>query len=166
MKQLWAPWRMTYIQDAVGNENDNACIFCAKSQAETSEDQKNLVIYRGSYCFIMMNLYPYNTGHLLIAPYQHTGTLTQIPAETAQELFALTQKSEAALTEALHPHGFNLGMNLGKIAGAGFPNHAHMHIVPRWEGDTNFMPVLADVKIMPEFMEQTYAKITAAFEKK
>ncbi len=156
---------MTYIQDAVGGDNADACIFCAKSQADPSEDAKNLVIYRGAYCFVMMNLYPYNTGHLLISPYQHTGTLTQIPPETAQELFALTQKSEAALTEALRPHGFNLGMNLGKIAGAGFPNHAHMHIVPRWEGDTNFMPVLADVKIMPEFMEQTYAKIMAAFSK-
>ena len=170
MKQLWAPWRMTYINAASADDAsvtqpaDEGCIFCTKPQHDPSEDPQQLILHRGVYCFIMMNLYPYNTGHLLIAPYQHTGSFAELPAATTAELTLLTQRSETACRAALNPDGFNLGMNMGRIAGAGFPDHVHMHLVPRWGGDTNFMPVIADVKVMPEFMQQTYDKIKAQLD--
>ena len=159
MQQLWAPWRMTYI----GHEDarDEGCIFDAKPQHDPSEDAEQLIVYRGTRCFVMMNLYPYNTGHLLIAPYAHLASLEYLPPETTAELMLLTQRCQAAIRTALNPDGFNLGINEGSIAGAGFPGHMHLHLVPRWSGDTNFMPVIADVKVMPEFLQQTYTKIRA-----
>ena len=160
MKQLWAPWRTVYINQAGGDtQHEEGCIFCLKPQADPAQDEAQLILHRGKLGFVMMNLYPYNTGHLLIAPYQHTGSLAQVPAETTAELMALTQACETAIRAALNPDGFNLGMNMGKVAGAGFPDHVHLHLVPRWNGDTNFMPVIGDVKVMPEFLQQTYAKI-------
>ena len=163
MQQLWAPWRMAYIdQAASGKDQDEGCIFCTKPQHDPAQDEEQLILHRGKLSFIMMNLFPYNTGHLLIAPYQHTGSLAQVPAATVAEVLLLTQHCETAIRTALNPDGFNLGMNMGKVAGAGFPDHVHMHLVPRWNGDTNFMPVIADVKIMPEFLQQTYTKIKAA----
>jgi ATP adenylyltransferase len=158
VQQLWAPWRMAYI----GQPQEDGCIFCTKPARDPAEDAEQLILHRGAHCFIMMNLYPYNSGHLLIAPYAHLGSLEALPVETTAEMMRLAQRSEHALRESLHPEGFNLGINEGKVAGAGFADHVHLHIVPRWNGDTNFMPVLADVKVMPEFLEQTYAKIHAA----
>jgi ATP adenylyltransferase len=160
MQQLWAPWRMTYI----GKEDtahDEGCIFDTKPQRDPAEDAEQLIMYRGERCFVMMNLYPYNTGHLLIAPYEHLASLEFLPPETTAELMLLTQRCQKAIRAALTPDGFNLGVNEGAIAGAGFPGHVHLHLVPRWGGDTNFMPVIADVKVMPEFLQQTYAKIRA-----
>ncbi len=170
MRQLWAPWRMVYInqentdQSHPGDTGQESCIFCAKPRHDPAEDAEQLIIHRGTLAFVMMNLYPYNTGHLLIAPYAHQGSLQYLDAATLAEMMLLTQRCEAAIRTALRPDGFNLGINEGKVAGAGFPDHVHLHLVPRWNGDTNFMPVLADVKVMPEFMQQTYAKIRAALE--
>jgi ATP adenylyltransferase len=163
MDVLWAPWRMIYINQAGGGptRSEEECIFCANPQRDPAQDAEQLILYRGENCFVMMNLYPYNTGHLLIAPYQHLSSLEFLPAATATELMLLTQRCQTALRGALNPDGFNLGVNEGKVAGAGFPGHVHLHIVPRWNGDTNFMPVIGDVKVMPEFLQQTYVKIRA-----
>lgn len=150
---------MTYIQRA---DEQPECIFCTKAQADPADDAANLILHRGKLAFAMMNLYPYNSGHLLVAPYAHKGSLEYLPARTLAEIMALTQKCERAIRAALHPDGFNLGINEGKVAGAGFADHVHLHIVPRWNGDTNFMPVLAEVKVMPELLQQTYAKLHAA----
>lgn len=159
MQQLWAPWRMVYINQP---DADEGCIFCTKPQRDPAQDAEQLILHRGKRCFIMMNLYPYNSGHLLIAPYEHLGSLELLPIKTTAELMLLTQRCETALRTALHPDGFNLGVNEGKVAGAGFAGHVHLHIVPRWNGDTNFMPVIGEVKVMPEFLQQTYEKIRAA----
>lgn len=156
MKQLWAPWRMTYIKDA-GSSDD--CIFDSKPAQDPAHDKEQLILYRGQRCFIMMNLYPYNSGHLLIAPYEHLASLELLPAKTIAEMMKLAQRCETAIRAAMNPDGFNLGINEGKVAGAGFAGHVHLHIVPRWDGDTNFMPVVGAVKVMPEFLEQTYDKI-------
>lgn len=154
MRQLWAPWRMAYI----GGETPRpGCIFCVK--ASESKDEENLILVRGETCFALMNLYPYNTGHLMIAPYAHVPGIQQMSADSLAEMMSLSQRLLGALQQALGPHGFNLGINQGEIAGAGIADHAHLHIVPRWSGDTNFMPVIADVKVMPEFLETTYQKI-------
>jgi ATP adenylyltransferase len=159
MQQLWAPWRMAYIDQATDKAADEGCIFCSKPQRDPAEDEAQLIVYRGARAFVMMNLYPYNTGHLLIAPYNHTGSLAALDEDTSHELFKLVQRCETACREALNPDGFNIGANLGRVAGAGFPDHVHFHVVPRWNGDTNFMPVIGDVKVMPEFLQQTYEKI-------
>lgn len=153
MRQLWAPWRMTYV----GGVAKPGCIFCVK--ANESKDEENFILVRGQTCFALMNLFPYNSGHLMIAPYAHVPSIQQMSVESLTEMMTLAQRLLDALQQALGPQGFNLGINQGEIAGAGIADHAHLHIVPRWSGDTNFMPVLADVKVMPEFLESTYQKI-------
>lgn len=147
---------MTYIG---GDTASHGCIFCEK--VAESDDEKNLILVRGETCFALMNLYPYNTGHLMIAPYAHVPSIQQMSVESLTEMMTLSQRLLGALQEALGAQGFNLGINQGAVAGAGIVDHAHLHIVPRWSGDTNFMPVLADVKVMPEFLESTYHKIRA-----
>ncbi len=162
MKQLWAPWRMAYIDQAAeagDAQKAEGCIFCDKPKVDPAQDADQLILHRGKYSFVMMNLYPYNSGHLLIAPYQHVGSLADLGVRYVENMMALTKHCETAIRQALNPDGFNLGANIGRVAGAGFPDHIHLHLVPRWNGDTNFMPVLADVKVMPEFLQQTYAKI-------
>ncbi len=166
MRQLWAPWRMAYIDNGNKDEKDGkggGCIFCIK--AKEARDEENLVLYRGERCFVIMNLYPYNNGHLMIAPYQHVPTIEQLKAPTLTEIMKTAQRSLAALREAMHPDGFNMGINQGKVAGAGIADHVHYHIVPRWEGDTNFMPVLADVKVMPDYLQNTYRQLWPLFNK-
>lgn len=155
MRQLWAPWRMTYVGG--GATSKPGCIFCAK--ASESKDEENLILVRGQTCFALMNLYPYNSGHLMIAPYAHVPSIQHMSVESLTEMMTLAQRLLAALQQALGPQGFNLGINQGEAAGAGIADHAHLHIVPRWSGDTNFMPVFADVKVLPEFLESTYQKI-------
>ena len=155
MRRLWAPWRMAYVGADSGSRP--TCIFCAK--AAEDRDEENLIVARGSTCFALLNLYPYNTGHLMIAPYAHAPSIQELNVETLTEIMTLAQRLLGALQEALNPQGFNLGINQGAIAGAGIADHAHMHIVPRWNGDTNFMPVVADVKVMPELLATTYQKI-------
>lgn len=157
MKRLWAPWRMTYIRGET--KPDDGCLFCTK--AAEANDEENLVLWRRSRCFVMMNLFPYNNGHLMIAPYVHEPSIMQLDASTLTDVMTTAQQCLAALDGAMTPAGYNLGINQGAVAGAGVADHVHLHIVPRWNGDTNFMPVLADVKVMPDFLANTYTQIRA-----
>ena len=159
MDTLWAPWRMPYIQDT---EPVPGCLFC--HHAREDDDERNLIVYRGELGFVMMNLYPYNSGHVMVVPYQHSGDFAELHPEVASAIMTLSQLTVRALTQALHPHGFNLGINQGTVAGAGIADHIHLHAVPRWNGDTNFMPVLADAKVMPELLSATAAKLRPVFE--
>ncbi|HLZ22564.1 MAG TPA: HIT domain-containing protein [Ktedonobacterales bacterium] len=161
MKRLWAPWRMTYID--AGDKTDAGCIFCTK--AAEHKDAKNLILHRSERCFVLMNLYPYNNGHLMIAPYVHVPSIEELDAPTLTDIMTTAQQSLAMLHAAIHPHGFNMGINQGTAAGAGIADHVHLHIVPRWNGDTNFMPVLADVKVMPDFLANTYRQLKAHWPK-
>ena len=150
---------MEYIR----SPKDDGCIFCEKS--ESKKDRDNLVLFRGKDAFVLMNLYPYNNAHLMVVPYQHTDTMDTLDSEERLELMDLLQKAIGALHGSCNPHGFNIGMNLGRVAGAGIDEHLHYHIVPRWNGDTNFMPVLGEVKIISQDLLQTKDKIIAEFIK-
>ncbi|HLZ81792.1 MAG TPA: HIT domain-containing protein [Ktedonobacteraceae bacterium] len=158
MEHLWAPWRMAYI--APETPQPQGCIFC--TQPAENRDEEHHILFRGEHCFMMLNLYPYNNGHLMIAPYQHVGTIEGLPQETLTELMTQAQLALKALRAAMKPDGFNMGINQGKVAGAGFADHMHLHIVPRWNGDTNFMPVVADTKVMPEHLDVVYQKLKEA----
>lgn len=158
MQQLWAPWRMPYIEEG---ERQPGCLFCNKVRENRDED--NYILYRAERCFVMMNLYPYNSGHLMVVPYQHVGRIEEIHPETGAELFQVVQLATNALQECMSPDGFNTGINQGKVSGAGVADHIHVHIVPRWNGDTNFMPVLADTKVMPELLSATASKLRPLF---
>jgi len=160
MDHLWAPWRMAYIEVA---EPAAGCIFCAKPEAE--DLRRELVLYRSEHCFVMLNLFPYNNGHLMIAPYRHTADLVGLTDAEQADLMRLTRFCVRALGEAFRPEAFNLGMNLGKTAGAGVADHLHMHVVPRWNGDTNFMPVLAETKVLPDALFGSYDRLAAAMER-
>ncbi|MBT9163036.1 MAG: AP-4-A phosphorylase [Dehalococcoidia bacterium] len=157
MEHLWAPWRMEYIL----GEKDKRCIFCEKPGQDT--DGKNYIVRRGERNFSMLNIYPYNPGHLMVAPYRHVASLDKLSDEELLEHFRLVSRSVALLTRVLRPSGFNIGINLGKVAGAGVEDHIHTHIVPRWEGDTNFMPVISDAKVVPEALADTYARLVEGF---
>ena len=159
MQTIWAPWRMAYIL----SEKQNACVFCEKSQP-AANDGENLVLFRGKAAFALLNIYPYNTGHLMIAPYAHVSSLTALSQEQIGALFHLTQQCEAVLTQAMRPEGFNIGVNLGKAAGAGIAEHLHVHIVPRWNGDANYMSTLADVRVIPQRLADTYALLRGYFD--
>lgn len=158
MERLWTPWRMQYVQEASGEPP--GCLFC--EVASQQRDAEHLILERGEHAFSILNLYPYNTGHAMVAPYLHTADLAQLPAEVGADMLRLTQRLVAALQAEYRPDGFNLGMNLGRVAGAGIPDHLHAHIVPRWSGDTNFMPLTADTKVLPETPRRTYARLRAA----
>jgi len=162
MERLWAPWRMSYIKMDGASRSANGCIFCDKSSAQI--DFENLVLHRGNHCFVLLNLYPYNNGHLMVAPYMHTATLNDLADAATLELMNLTKQAQDTLVRAFGPHGFNIGMNLGAVAGAGIADHLHMHIVPRWNGDTNFMPVVAQTKVMPDTLAGTYEKLLAEWK--
>ena len=162
MEIKFTPWRMAYIS-GVDAPADSECVLCARGRE--SPESSNLVLYRGATCYVIMNLYPYNTGHLMITPFEHTADLPNLGAAAAVELFDLARRSVAILTHALQPHGFNLGMNLGRVAGAGIDEHMHMHIVPRWNGDANFMPIVGGTKLIPEALDQTYAKLRPLFDR-
>ncbi len=162
MERLWAPWRMAYIKmDDNQKKGPTGCIFCDKPAA--TDDAENLIIYRGSNAFVLMNLYPYNNGHLMIAPYKHTANLADLADETLLEIMQLTTRAQAALRTAFAPNGYNVGINLGQIAGAGIADHLHQHIVPRWNGDSNFMHAIGDTKVLPESLAVTRDKIIAAW---
>lgn len=153
MERLWTPWRMTYI----GGSPAAGCIFCDKPAA--GDDRAELILHRGERAFVMMNLFPYNTGHLMIAPYQHVARLPDLALEALAEMTALLPWCTGVLERVLRPDGFNVGMNLGAPAGAGVADHLHLHVVPRWVGDANFMPLLANTKVLPELIPVTYAKL-------
>lgn len=156
-KRLWTPWRMEYIL----GEKSSGCIFCDKPQEDN--DREDLILYRGEKVFVIMNKYPYNNGHLMVTPYAHVSDLALLDSETMVELMAEVQRCTAIMKKTLRPDGFNIGMNLGKAGGAGIDDHLHMHIVPRWSGDNNFMPVMADVRVMPEHLDDTYMKLNPHF---
>jgi ATP adenylyltransferase len=158
--RIWAPWRLSYVKDA-SKDSEEECIFCAKPAAEA--DEENLIVHRGERCFVILNLFPYTNGHLMIAPYEHTGRIQDLPAETVAEMMSLAQTAMDRLEAVYDPHGYNVGFNQGRVAGAGVEHHIHMHVVPRWGGDTNFMPVIADTKVMPQTLEQSYAALKGAF---
>jgi ATP adenylyltransferase len=153
MKKIWAPWRVEYIR----SEKAKGCIFC-QIPAE-NKDEKNYILFRGKTSFVILNNYPYNPGHLMVAPFRHLATLDDLTNEELFEHFDLVRKSARAIKEAYKPEGFNIGMNLGRVAGAGVEGHVHTHVVPRWNGDTNFMPVLSDTKVLPEALASTYAQL-------
>lgn len=158
MERLWAPWRMQYV----ATEQPPGCIFCVKSAED--RDDENYIILRGEFAFVMLNAFPYNNGHLMVAPYRHIGDISLLSSEEMCDIMRLTQESCAILKKVYSPDGFNVGMNLGKIAGAGIADHIHMHIVPRWNGDTNFMPVIADTKVLPDALETCYKKLKEAIK--
>ena len=158
MKTLWAPWRISYLD----TPQDNNCIFCDKPK--DTKDKENFILYRGKLSFVMMNLYPYNNGHLMVSPYKHISSITKLESEDLFDLLKVTQISTQILENVFNPGGFNIGMNIGKSGGAGFADHVHIHIVPRWNGDTNFMPVLSETKVMPEHLNSTYDKLLPSFK--
>ncbi|WP_297454571.1 HIT domain-containing protein [Persephonella sp.] len=160
MERLYSPWRSQYIETYDKMEE---CFLCAAAK-NPEEDEKRLVLYRGEKAFIIMNLYPYNAGHLMVVPYEHIGDYTALDRETLCEISQLTQLGIKALQKALNPHGFNLGYNLGRVAGAGLEDHLHNHIVPRWNGDTNFMPVIGEVKVISQDLKDIYNKLKNAIE--
>jgi ATP adenylyltransferase len=157
-KQLWAPWRLEYIQSA---DEQPGCFLCAAAVGE--DDAELLVVHRGETALVVLNKFPYASGHLLVAPRRHGVEFPDLGDAEALEIHRLAGMSIAALQEAMHPEGFNVGWNLGRVAGAGVLDHVHLHVVPRWAGDTNFMPVLADVKVLPEHLKATREKLVAAW---
>lgn len=159
MKTLWAPWRMQYIEEDPKTPLPG-CLFCPRIGED--RDPENLIVFRGRLSVIFMNKYPYNNGHLLIMPQRHVGEMEDLTREEIHDLGDLTKLARAALDRVMKPQGYNLGLNLGQVAGAGAPDHIHLHIVPRWNGDTNFMPVLADTKVMPEHLSVTRDKLSKA----
>jgi ATP adenylyltransferase len=156
-ERLWAPWRLEYIK----GEKTGECIFCSKPAL--GDDAQALIPHRGERCFVILNAFPYNNGHLMVAPYDHGGALEQIDDETALELVQLTQRSMRALAGAYGAEGYNVGLNQGTIAGAGVADHVHFHVVPRWGGDTNFMPVLGNTRVLPQSLQDSYQAIRDAF---
>ena len=158
--RIWAPWRLEYVKDA-GKDNDEECIFCAKPAA--GDDEANLIVHRGERCFVILNLFPYTNGHLMVAPYEHAGSLQGLEAETVAEMMALGQAAMRRLEDVYSPQGYNVGFNQGRVAGAGVEHHIHMHVVPRWGGDTNFMPVLGDTRVMPQSLEDSYEMLKGTF---
>jgi ATP adenylyltransferase len=155
MDKLWAPWRRKFIY----HKKNRDCIFCAKPRSR--QDAKNLILERGKTVYSLLNLYPYNNGHLMVAPYRHIAGLEELSNEETLELFGLVKRSLRTLTKALKPRGYNVGLNLGRIAGAGYDKHVHIHIVPRWQGDTNFMPVLAETKVISESLAELRRRFLA-----
>lgn len=158
MEQLWAPWRLAFIL-----KKEEGCIFCQKPQEE--KDEENFILFRGERNFVLLNTYPYNPGHLMIAPYRHIANFEDLTSQEIAEHFQLVIKMISALKTAFNPQGFNIGINLGKSAGAGIIDHLHTHIVPRWEGDTNFMPIIADTKVIIEGLNSIYKRLKEALSK-
>jgi ATP adenylyltransferase len=160
MDKLWAPWRLEYIVNA---DADVDCIFCSKPKED--KDEENLICFRSEHSFVMLNKYPYNNGHLMVVPYLHESDLTRLTDTVILDLSHTLNKAILAIRHAMHPHGMNIGVNLGRTAGAGIDEHLHYHVVPRWNGDTNFMPVLTDVKVVSESLQSSWRKLTTAFRK-
>jgi ATP adenylyltransferase len=160
MKHLWSPWRMTYIEK---HEKQAGCVFC-NAQART-DSAENLIAFRGKNVYVILNLFPYTSGHLMVVPFEHKASIEDLDAATRTEMMELTSRCMEILRKLYNPHGFNMGANIGEAAGAGVPGHVHIHIVPRWSGDTNFMTTLGNARVLPEFLEDTYKRVKEAFEK-
>ncbi|MFB3922426.1 MAG: HIT domain-containing protein [Terriglobia bacterium] len=162
MDILWSPWRFRYVSEAA---RSGSCIFCERAADDVERDREHLVLHRASANFVILNLYPYTTGHTMIAPYAHVARLEELDPATLNEMMALAQRLLTALNAAYHPEGFNLGMNLGRCAGAGVADHLHLHLLPRWTGDSNFMTVIGETRVQPEDLSTTYDKLARAFQK-
>lgn len=158
MKRLFAPWRGEYIR---GSINESGCIFCEKPKEQ--KDRENLILYRDKLVFVIMNKFPYNSGHIMVVPFKHTADMSELTDEEMVRLFRLTDYSIRILKKRLNAQGINVGMNLGRVAGAGVDQHLHIHIVPRYNGDTNFMPILAEIKVVSEHLERTYDDLLTEF---
>jgi ATP adenylyltransferase len=162
MKRLWAPWRMEYILDEHKNKS---CLFCGISKADKKDDRKNLILYRSKHCFVVLNKYPYNNGHLMVVPYFHTSSFDGLSDDVLFDMTKTVRRCVNILKEAFNPDGFNLGLNFGKVAGAGMESHMHKHIVPRWTGDTDSMPIIAETRVMPEHLKKTYNRLKKLFDR-
>jgi ATP adenylyltransferase len=156
-ERLWAPWRLEYIK----SEKPDECIFCRALASD--DDAGHYVVNRGEHAFVMLNAYPYTNGHVMVSPYRHVPSLEELDEPTLLELMTLVRSSMGAIRDAYGPEGFNIGVNQGKVAGAGVEEHVHMHVVPRWGGDTNFMPVIADTRVLPQSLEDSYRELTASW---
>jgi len=159
MDHLWSPWRYRYVQHP--GEPDTGCIFCQKPAEQ--RDAENYIVYRGRKNFIILNLYPYTTGHMMVVPYEHVAKLTEAQPETLAEMMELARRAEGVLASIYKPHGFNIGMNIGEAAGAGIAGHIHMHVLPRWRGDANFVSTVGETRVMPEELSHTYDKVSREF---
>jgi ATP adenylyltransferase len=157
MDYLWTPWRYAYITSA---DAATGCIFC--EQPRCNDDRSTLIVDRGRHCFTILNAFPYTSGHVMIVPYQHVDQLAMLPADAAQEMMALAQKMERALRQVYRPDGLNMGMNIGKAAGAGIAGHIHMHVLPRWVADANFVSVIGETRVLPEALETTWERLKSA----
>lgn len=160
MNRLWAPWRMTYILETVKQDKPDGCIFC--DMAAQSDDQRNLILWRGASCFLVMNLYPYNSGHMMAIPLRHTADFASLTPGEHAELGDALNLARQALELCFSPHGFNIGMNLGRAAGAGILDHLHYHIVPRWSGDSNFMSAVGETKVLSESLPESFSRLRKA----
>jgi len=158
MRTLWAPWRIEYIR----SPKHDGCIFC--DFPKENRDRERLILHRGKYSFVIMNNYPYNPGHVMIAPYRHVGRWEELWEEELVDMMRLTQLMVKAIKMTMHPDGFNIGVNIGSVAGAGVVGHVHVHVVPRWNGDTNFMPVISDTKVIPQALHETYDELRSVIE--
>ncbi len=164
MDRLWTPWRYDYIKSGSSEQEGqtSACVFCSLQQ-DTGDDESKFILHRAAHNFVVLNIYPYISGHLLIVPYLHVAELYAAPKEVTDELMDLTKRAHSILEETYHPHGFNLGMNLGRAAGAGVASHIHLHIMPRWTGDANFMSTVGETRVIPEDLQTTYKKLHGQF---
>ena len=163
MDRLYTPWRFDYIKGASGEKTGfgDACVFCALSARE--DDEQNFILHRALHNFVILNIYPYTSGHLMIVPFEHTADLPALAKETSDEMMDLAKRAQALLQETYHPHGFNLGMNLGQAAGAGVSDHLHLHVLPRWAGDANFMSTVGETRVIPEDLRTTFNKLRGIF---
>jgi len=160
MNHLWAPWRMEFIEEL--RNRTSGCVFC--ELAEPGDDRTRLILHRGKFSYALMNKYPYNNGHLLIIPYKHTGLLTGLDSDEHAEMMSMAAHSMEIMKETMEAEGFNCGFNFGKVAGAGITDHIHFHVVPRWNGDCNFLPIIGDTRSMPEYLETTYDRLIGGFK--
>lgn len=161
MDYLWTPWRYAYVS---GTEKTTGCVFC--DAPKEKDDSKARIVHRGGHCFVILNAYPYTPGHVMVVPYTHLDELRKLPVEAASEMMGLSQRLESVLRELYHPDGINLGMNIGKAAGAGIAGHIHMHVLPRWVADANFMSVIGETRILPETLEVTWGRMREAMARK
>ncbi|MBI5191683.1 MAG: HIT domain-containing protein [Nitrospirae bacterium] len=159
MKRLWAPWRLEYILA----KKEGGCVFCAA--VDEDDDAKNYILHRAERCFVIMNIYPYNNGHMMVIPYEHVEDLESLPDETLAEMTVMTKHCCTVMRDAMNPHGFNIGANVGDAAGAGIKEHLHFHIVPRWHGDTNYMAVIDDCRVMPQHLRESFDQMKPGFAK-
>lgn len=157
-QRIWAPWRLRYVKDA---KKSDECVFCAKP--EMGDDREALIVHRGERCFVILNLFPYTNGHVMVTPFEHIGRFQDIEPAVTAEMMDLSKRAMRRMEEVYEPEGFNVGLNQGRVAGAGVEGHIHLHVVPRWAGDNNYMPVLADTRVMPQSLEESYDALEGGF---